>query len=271
MVENILYVDEDYSFHRTRTARPDPADFTMHAHDSCEIYLFFAGRGTFWVEGNPYPLTPGDLLIMRPHEAHYIEIDPACPYERLALNFRPERIDSFGVNRSLLTPFFDREAGKDNRFSKDDLRADMIGLITEALTEPTKDRRTRIVSFLLPLLGEIVRACDCRPRGDTASSLSARLVRYLNDHLAEPITLERLSEVFFISKPQLCRVFKSATGSTVRDYLTVKRLLGARERIAAGESPLAVSTSCGYGDYSAFYRAFRHRFGCAPGAVKPKN
>ena len=40
---------------------------------------FWASKGIYRVEGTPYPLKAGDILIMRPAESHYIDISSqAC-------------------------------------------------------------------------------------------------------------------------------------------------------------------------------------------------
>ncbi|MBO5783869.1 MAG: helix-turn-helix transcriptional regulator, partial [Clostridia bacterium] len=54
------------------------------------------------------------------------------------------------------------------------------------------------------------------------------------------------------------------TGSTVWEYVTIKRLIRAREIIGAGTSPTEAAGACGFNDYSAFYRASRRQFGHSP-------
>ena len=77
------------SAHYAADDAPDPGRFRMHTHDACELFCFLEGKGSFQIEGSSYPLTPGDILLMRPLEAHYIRIDPACRYTRFAIHFRP--------------------------------------------------------------------------------------------------------------------------------------------------------------------------------------
>ena len=47
-----------------------------------------------------------------------------------------------------------------------------------------------------------------------------------------------------------------------------KRLALAREQIAAGTPILQAASACGFGDYSAFCRAYRRQFGQPPSSAK---
>ena len=50
----------------------------------------------------------------------------------------------------------------------------------------------------------------------------------------------------------------------MKHYLTVKRLVYARQRIEAGEPATHAYLACGFNDYSSFYRAYVKYFGTAP-------
>ena len=55
-----------------RDEQPRTSDYHMHTHDEVEIYMLLSGHGIFHIEGTSYPLSPGDVLVMRPAESHYI-------------------------------------------------------------------------------------------------------------------------------------------------------------------------------------------------------
>ena len=84
MFSYFRYNSGDLYVHFSQDEQPHPYDFKMHTHEQCELYCFFGGKGSFRVEGTNYPLSPGDIIIMRPYEAHYIDIDPSLPYTRSA-------------------------------------------------------------------------------------------------------------------------------------------------------------------------------------------
>ena len=92
---------------------------------------------------------------------------------------------------------------------------------------------------------------------------------YINRHLTEELSLSMLAERFNISKSYLNELFRKSAGTTVWNYIVVKRLFTARERIMAGETPTSVFADCGFQDYTTFYRAYKQHFGISPREDSP--
>ena len=66
-------------------------DCPMHTHDFYEIYYFVSGECTYLVEGTLYNLKPGDIMIMRPLEAHKCIVNSSnTPYERIIIEIKPD-------------------------------------------------------------------------------------------------------------------------------------------------------------------------------------
>lgn len=95
-------------------------------------------------------------------------------------------------------------------------------------------------------------------------SLLQSLCAYLEAHLTEPLSLGALAERFFVSKYYIAHLFKEQLGVSVHQYLLQKRLSLCREAIGGGMASTEACASFGFGDYSAFYRAFRKAYGLSP-------
>lgn len=245
--------------------KPDKESFKLHTHDTCELYIFIYGKGKFLIEGNEYPLSNGDILLMRPAESHYIDIDTDRPYERFSLHFREDLFKSFDNNNLLLEPFFNREVGTFNRYSRDDFKPEVYNLLIDNLLGETDNRHLQITCNLLTLLNEIYKVYKSnRDTVTLGNSPTQNIVKYINNHINDNITLDTICNKFYISKPQLCRNFKSATGSTVQNYINAKRLVNAKRMMSSGISPTRAAQLNGFNDYSVFYRAFYKEYGKAP-------
>ena len=94
--------------------------------------------------------------------------------------------------------------------------------------------------------------------------LGARVISYLNEYAGKDISLDRLARRFFVSKYYLCRAFKKHNGISVRGYINRKRIMYAKQLIDAGETASRAAYQVGYGDYSAFYRAYVKLVGKSP-------
>ena len=99
---------------------------------------------------------------------------------------------------------------------------------------------------------------------DNPDTLESRIIRYINKNLDRELTIQALCDRFFISRTQLCQRFRQATGTSIGDYITAKRLMLARRLLRQNQKPTEVFTACGYQDYSAFYRAYQNYFGHSP-------
>ena len=118
------------------------------------------------------------------------------------------------------------------------------------------------------------RAMDAQPQAVESLASDekiAAIMQYLSQHPTEPVSIDDLAARFYISKYHMMRQFRAQTGYTIHGYLTGKRLMFARAMIAAGTPVLQASEESGFGDYSAFLRAYRKQFGTTPNQEKRAN
>ena len=103
------------------------------------------------------------------------------------------------------------------------------------------------------------------PHADVRVSKLVKVIsNYLDAHLAEPISLDELSQTVFLSKYYLERVFRRETGVSIYQMLLQKRMIHARNLMQEGVPLTSVAQRCGFSEYSGFYRAFRNEYGISP-------
>ena len=84
------------------------------------------------------------------------------------------------------------------------------------------------------------------------------LVRYLQEHLAEEISLSVLAEEFHLSAQYISQLFKSEIGVNFLAYLTNIRMEKAKKLLLTTALSIAdISAQCGYGDYRVFTKVFK--------------
>ncbi|MBQ8397146.1 MAG: helix-turn-helix transcriptional regulator [Clostridia bacterium] len=260
------YRDADFYVHHTITPTPNPLEFASHMHSGCELYCFLSGEGSFHIEGSEYPLSPGLILLTRPGELHRLAISGALPYERVAVHFPADALDGIDADGRLRALFFDRPLGQGNVYAGgDDSRAFVTSCIYRLVRGGELSPRTQTLANLLPILCELstLRAGEAISP-PAAAGLAADVIAYVNAHLYETWTLDDLAAHFFFSRTHLSRVFRQATGLSVWDYTLLKRLIAAREQIRGGIPATEAAATCGFGDYSSFYRQYKRRFGVSP-------
>ena len=233
--------------------------FQMHTHSFAELYCMVSGKGTFHVEGSHYPLRPGDIMLMRPSEAHYIEVDPTVPYERICVNFNINLFSHLDPENKLMSPYFDRANGVYNHYNGSPANLQLLKNIVK-----DGGNFATIVANLMLLLNNLQEEFGQKPQQDGAASVEYQIIEHINRHLDEDLSIAELCDQYFLSRAQLCRRFKEATGTSIGKYIATKRLMQAYQLIMLGQKPTDVYTACGYGDYATFYRAFKSHFGHSP-------
>jgi AraC-like DNA-binding protein len=270
------YIDKSLYFHHSVDMKPSQENFRMHAHEMYEILFFLSGNGRFMVEGCEYILEPGSMMVMRPSEAHKLKIQHDSPYERVAIHFSSDIVTSIDPNGELLQPFEDRPIGRHNMYQRASFRSSFIHECLNSMETNIQGdyyRRLAITTNLYPILTEL-KAAFLVKKNETLQNpykdISHELIRYVNYNLtSNKLSLDSLAEQFLISKSQLNRIFKHATGSTIWDYVLIKRVMAARQMLRAGHPANEVSQACGFRDYSAFYRFYKKKFNVSPQEDRP--
>lgn len=101
---------------------------------------------------------------------------------------------------------------------------------------------------------------------NTFSELSQKLhsvTMYLDEHYTEDISLDSLSEQFFISKYYLSREFKKEYGTTIIQYILAKKITRAKELLRYSNASIEeIASLCGIDDASYFNKVFKKLEGC---------
>ena len=271
MGEIYKFKNQSFDLFYRRDEHPNVTDYRMHTHDTVELHLLLSGHGIFHIEGTAYPMRPGDVLVMRPAESHYIELTSQMPYERVVVNFSTEAFAAIDPEGILTKALLEREAGRHNQYKAFSFEGGSCMHYWQMMISDKGDAYINLLTGLIGLLREMHNIFYQQEKHETAKDmLEYRIVQYINSHLEGPLTLDQICDHFFISKAQLCRLFRRTTATTVWQYITVKRLVLARQLLEQGEQPTKVCSQCGFNDYSTFYRAYMKHYGCPPMHITPK-
>lgn len=91
------------------------------------------------------------------------------------------------------------------------------------------------------------------------------ITRYLQEHLAEEISLSVLAEQFHLNPQYISQLFKSEIGVNFLAYLTNIRMEKAKKLLLSTSFSIAeVAEQSGYGDYRVFTKVFKKSEGITP-------
>lgn len=246
----------------------------VHQHDFYEVYFFINGNVEYSVEGNIFHLNRGDMLLINPLELHQPRISPdQSEYERIVLWINKNYLAELCSNEVSLTRCFDNSNPNHSNLLRLNLKEQelLYGRLNELIRESSGENygselacRAILTRFLvdinrLTLTKEFSSATETK-----ASPLISSVLDYINIHYCEKLSLEKIAEEFFVSKYYLSHAFNVAVGTSPHRYITLKRLIHAKQMMSSGIKSTTAAANCGFNDYAGFYRAFTAEYGITP-------
>ena len=91
------------------------------------------------------------------------------------------------------------------------------------------------------------------------------VMRYIREHINEPLNRERLAAVAGFSVPHFHRVFTAHVGESAASYVRRLRLERAGRKLRMGAVDITeVALAAGYDTHAAFSKVFKQQFGLSP-------
>ncbi len=97
----------------------------------------------------------------------------------------------------------------------------------------------------------------------------SRVQLYMQDHMAEELSVGELAQLVYVSKSYLSRVFKEKTGFSIIEYLRLIRIEAAKTMLLSSSMHTEeIAYTIGYHSPKYFYRAFMACTGMSPREFK---
>ena len=268
MEENAVsrgYLQEEYRlFHNRDTLG---AVTELHYHDFFKIMLLIEGDGSYTIQGRRYELRPGDVVLVGRGFSHKTEFLPGRIYERMIFFISQDFMDRSSTAKTDLAGLFSGREGHVLRPSPN-AASELFGLARACERELRSAEfgsdvaaREDLMRILIAIGRNLYReSLAPAPKDDKI----LQILRYVDEHLTEDVSVDDLAERFFISKYHMMRRFKAEVGASIHQYQSDKRLLAAREMLRAGAGATEACFASGFRSYSAFARAYVKYFGITP-------
>ena len=263
----------NFSHHLSHTAT---SGYLIHSHDCYELYYIVEGDLCFLYDGAEYTLKPHTLILIASRVLHGIHVRSGAPYDRYTFHFVPaffpretqrnmvNMLPSLQTLRSGTSPFPFLIEHAD--------RYGVVPALDEILALSERDRASQL--FFAPILLQsllmriYLQSTSASVRLPTLSAEDppelAPVLDYIRRHPGNRITLDDLSERFYVSRSQLNKLFRKHYDMSVMSYVSGQKLSYAQKLLLSGISAAEAASVTGYADYSTFYRAYTKQFGHPP-------
>lgn len=225
------------------------------------ITFIFRGRGSVTYEDQVYPLTKGDLFVLPPGIPHAYDSDTKSPMGQIWIEIDGgdcERIMKAAV--SVLGPVLN------------DRISNRIGSrMTQLIQKLTIGSYLDIPLIVYQILSDLIYEKNSVAQEDK-SEVTARVhmaKSYMDAHIAEVITNERLAEISGLSKSYFMKSFKNIFSRTPQEYMMYQKLESARHYlIHSNISVDQLAEKLGFCSTSHFIKRYKKHIGVTPAVYR---
>ncbi len=242
-------------------------EIPFHVQPCDEISYILSGKGIFYINGAPFPVKSGDVILNRIGETHFIRSDPEqkLRFAYIGYHLHPNASEKqwrtvqqhlHGVQNQIvpdhegLSLYFPRAVREfyDTTLEKH--------LLFERLAE----------ELILLTYRDFVREQAEIPLLNAKESATEetvyRIIRYIERHIDSLTGTREIAEKIGYNEAYLSRLFHQKTGMTLQRYIRETRIAQAIELMKLGEYTLStIADMLHYPTPQAFSRAFRRVVG----------
>jgi AraC-like DNA-binding protein len=256
-----------------------PHDLTEveHSHDFCELTIVTEGSSMHALEGNEFPVGAGDIFLLQGRQKHYfferkdlklinIMYDPA----RIGLPENDLRQLPGYCAMFLLEPTYRKQHRFASHLHLGPVRMARVQQLAEEMERESEAREPGHEAILRAKLLELIVYLS-REYPETKTIEAHALLRVghvigaLEKEFSRDWKLEELLGIAHMSRSNLMRVFKAATGQSPIEYLIRLRIQKAMALLRNTDLTVTeIAIEVGFNDSNYFTRQFRKVHGQSP-------
>ncbi len=235
-----------------------------HFHSNIEVLYIKSGMAEVSIGGEKRVLSAGAVAVAESYVVHsFYKLDDA---EIRIVIIPIIRVPDFSLahrNLTFATPFLEPSA-----------KSEAFAALFEAFIEAKGQSDMVAKGYAYLLLGMLTDALGTAPaphRSKDGVAVVGQMLRYMDEHYTDQLTLERLAGELGYHKDYLSRVFNETIHTGFCRYLSTMRLRYAVQLIRTTDLSLEeIADRAGFGNPHSFYDIFKDTYQCTPGQYRKR-
>jgi AraC-like DNA-binding protein len=221
-----------------------------------------AGEGTIQVDDKTYSARQGDAFIMRSGCYHEVNAD--------AMNEEPWTYIWYNITGGWTLKLLEAYQLLGTVVVHDALLEDLFRQGIDVREQMTLEELEGELALLIMKL--VIRLSDIQRKREELLSLPVQQIKQqLDNHILQPFQTEQFAADIGMSSKQLNRVFKKELGTTVYNYLLLKKIESAKMMLINTNLTIhEIADRLGYSDAHYFSNLFQTKSGMRPSVYRTR-
>ena len=238
-----------------------------HIHNEIEILLILEGTSEIQISNQLFSARAGDIFFVNPLEVHAITAHTEGPYRHRCVCFDPALI----ADKRIALALQKGQLAIPSRFccgeANTQVLTPLFAKLYAAVEENSPALLFDVTALVSMVFSHLIRG-DLLAEKHAANKealFCAAVLDYIAAHFDQPITSGEIAQALYYTQNHFCRKFKRIFGVRFSEYLTMYRLLAAKELLRTSTEKISViAARCGFGDAVYFTKCFRKNYGIPP-------
>ncbi len=248
-----------------------------HVHSYTELAIILDGTAVHVVDGHTYPLKAGDVFVIKGDTYHSFRELHAMKHCNIMFDPQHFLDGETGLKQMpgyqalfMVEPYYRKEHRFESKLVLDPARLhfveDMIHLMLDEYNALRAGSQAVVKTYFASLAAYLSRQYSSHdnPAMEKLLRLS-KAVAYMETNFTEPICLDDVAAIAYLSVRHFSRVFKEIYSVPPMEYIISLRLKHACVLLQDSDTTVSeVALNVGFSNISFFSRCFKERLGLSP-------
>ena len=249
-----------------------------HWQEELEMIYILNGTARIVLDGETITVVPGDFIVIDSN--HVFDVQCRETFMQIRVHVDKEFLSTragspVGEGQIAWTYYCRREELREDQLEPFLKICDLFKQLVPLYINEPAGYRLKTESIILDILYQLVRHFSLPLHESDLAELSQdkdrirRILKYIEEHYAEPLSLAGISEEFGLSREYFSRMFHKSVGMTLSEHVNRVRISHFYHDLVTSDTPvMELLEKNGLTNYKLFIRTFKEIYGHSPRTIR---